>query len=153
MPVCDELTGLRAARGEVGAVHDVVEPAFEQLEERLTRLSRVARRLAEIVLELRLEHAVVAAHLLFLAQLAAVLRNLLTARLPLRLLTGCRAAALDRALFRKTAIAFEEQLDLFAGFARRRFAAAQAADGPCISRHLLLYPKPGAASAGGSRCA
>ena len=72
----DELARLRAARREVQAIDDVVETALEQLQERAAGLTRNARGLAEVVLELRFVHAVVAAHLLLLAQLTAVFGNL-----------------------------------------------------------------------------
>jgi len=52
-------------------------------------------------------HAVVAAHLLLLAQLTAVFGDLLTL-FTLRLLSRRRAAAFDRALFAQAAIAFEK---------------------------------------------
>jgi hypothetical protein len=77
--------------------------------------------------------AVIAAHLLLFAQLAAVFRNLLTARLALGLLTRRRTAALDRALFGEAALALKEELDLFAGLAGGRFAAAETADGTRIA--------------------
>ena len=129
----DELARLGAARRQVEPEDDVVEPALEQLQERLAGLTRHARGFAEVVLELVFDDAVVAAHLLLLAQLAAVFGDLLTAGLALRLLTRRGAAALDRALAREAAVAFEEELDLFAGLARRGFAAAEAADGSGIA--------------------
>ncbi len=95
-----ELPRLGPAHRQVYAVHDVVEAAFQQLQERLTGLSRDARGLPEVVLELRFEDAVIAAHLLLLAQLTAVFANLLTARLALRFLTRCGAAPFDGTLFR-----------------------------------------------------
>jgi len=133
-----ELTRLRAAHRGVHAVHDVVETALEQLQERLTGLPRHGCRGAEVVLELRFEDAVIAAHLLFLTQLASVFGDLLTARFALSLLAGRGAAALDRALFGQAAVALEEQLDLLAGLARRGFPAAQAAHGFGVTGHLTL---------------
>jgi hypothetical protein len=93
------------------------------------RFAQDARGFAKVVLELRFEHAVIAAHLLLLAQLTAVFRYLLTARLTLGLLAGRGAPTLDGALF-EAAIAFEEQFDLLAGLAGRGFATAETADGP-----------------------
>src|ERR1700682_2331995 len=149
MAMRDELARLRAARREVHSVDHVVEPPLEQLQERAAGLTRDARRFAEIILELRLVNAIVAAHLLLVTQLAAVFRNLLTTRLALCLLPRRRAATFDRALFGETAVAFEEKLDLFAGLARGGFAAAETADRTRVTRHASLS----AASAGGSRCA
>jgi hypothetical protein len=103
-----ELARLRPAHGHVHPVDHVVEPALEQLQERLARLARHARGAAEVVLELRFEHAVVAAHLLLLAQLAAVLGDLLTRLGVLRLLTRGGTAALDGALARQAAVAFDQ---------------------------------------------
>jgi hypothetical protein len=123
----DELTRLRAARRQIQTIDDVVQTALEQLQERLAGLTRNAGRLAEVVLELRFVHAVIAAHLLLLAQLTAVFGNLLTL-FALRLLSGRRAAAFNRALFAQAAIAFEEKFDLLAGLACRGFATAQTAD-------------------------
>ena len=116
VPMVDQLTSLFAAHREVQAVHDIIEAAFERLEEDLTGLTRDALRFTEVALELRLEHAVVTAHLLLFTQLAAVFRNLLTRLGILRLLTRSGTTALDRALAREAAVAFEEQLDLFARF-------------------------------------
>ena len=105
-------------------------------------LSRNARRFAEIVLELRFEHAVIAAHLLLLAQLTAVFGNLRPRLSAGRFLTGCGAAALDRAIARQAAIAFEKELNLFAGLAGGGFATAKTADGTGIARPLALHPSP-----------
>jgi hypothetical protein len=136
--VRDELAGLLAAHRQVEAIHDVVEAPLERLKEDLTGLSGDALSFAEVALELRLEHAVVAAHLLLLTQLAAVFRDLLTGLGVLRLLTGRGAAALDRALAREAAVALEEELDLFAGFRGGGFAAAQTAHRSGITSHIFL---------------
>src|SRR5579883_3057628 len=151
MPMGDELARLRAAVRQVQPVDDVVQTALEQLQERASGLTRNAGRLAEIVLELRFVYAVIAAHLLLLAQLPAVLGDFLTL-LALRLLPRSGASALDRTLFRQAAVAFEEKFDLLAGLARGRLTAAQTANRTDVSRHVLSL-KRGAASAGGSRCA
>src|ERR1700722_11913271 len=126
--VRDELPGLFAAHRQVEAIHDVVETALERLQEDLTGLPRHALRIAEVALELRLEHAVVAPHLLLLAQLTAVLGDLLASLGVLRLLTGRGTAALARALAGGAGVAFEEELDLLAGLRRGGFAAAQTAN-------------------------
>src|SRR5450755_188591 len=151
----DQLARLRPARCQVQAVDDVIEPPFEQLQEDLTCLPRHALGLAEVVLELRLEHAVVLAHLLLFAQLAAVLRDLLAAFGILRFLAGRRAAPFDGALLGQAALAFEEEFDFFTGFAGRRLATADAANGCGITCHycFLTPVTPGAVSAAGSHCA
>jgi len=132
----DELARLRTTRSQVQAVDDVIESPFQKLHERAARLSRYARRLAEIVFELRFMDAVIAAHLLLFTQLAPVFRRLLPSRLPLRLLSRRGSASFDRALFRQAAIALKEEFDFFTGFARCGFAAAEAADWSRISRHF-----------------
>src|SRR5690348_7485804 len=129
-----QLPRLRPARCQVHAIDDVIETTLEQLQERASGLTRHACRLAEIVLELGLVDAVVAAHLLLLAQLAAVLGNF-GARLAGRLLTGSGTAPLDRAVAGEAAVAFEKELDLFAGFAGGGFAPAEPADRTGITRH------------------
>src|SRR5579872_956082 len=142
MPVRYQLTRLSARRCEVQAINDVVEPPLEELQEGASGLSGHASSLAKVIFELSLVNAVVLAHLLLLAQLTAILGDLLTG-FALRLLAGRRSAAFNCALFRETAVAFEEQLDFFTGLARRRLSAADAADGTCISCHLpLLHPSP-----------
>src|SRR5579872_1872155 len=139
--VRDELARLRAGAGQIQTVDDVVEAPLEQLQELRARGALLARRFAEIVLELALHHAVKAAHLLLLAQLAAVFADLLAA-LALSLLTGGRAAALDRALLGQAAIAFEEQLDLLARLARGGLTPAKAANGTSVACHLFCFALP-----------
>ena len=98
---------------------------FEQLQQR--HAGDAARPLGglEVAAELILEHAVDALHLLLLAQLQAVAREL---RLPgLAVLPGREVALLDRALLGIAALPFEEQL--------HRLAAAQTADRTNITSH------------------
>src|SRR5690606_28739333 len=74
--VAHELPRLCARRREARAIDDVVEPALEQLQQRLTRdAARPLGRL-EVAPELVLEHAVDALDLLLLAQLDAVADDL-----------------------------------------------------------------------------
>src|SRR5580658_4172652 len=116
----DELARLRAALRQVQPIDHVVESPLEQLQERASGLARNARRLAEIVSELRLVDAVITAHLLLLAQLTPVLRDLRPRFIAGRFLTGSRAAPLDRTHAGKAAVALEEQLNFLARFAGRR---------------------------------
>src|SRR5258705_522688 len=71
--VAHELARLGARRGKAHAVHDVVEPRFQELQQLLARGAGAARRLLVVATELALEHAVHAAELLLLAQLQAVI--------------------------------------------------------------------------------
>src|SRR5262249_29330307 len=141
VPVPHQLPRLCARRREPDAVDRVVEPALEQLEQRLAGHALGAIRHREVAPELSLEDAVHAAQLLLLAQLDRVLGEL---RPRLAVLAGWIVAALDGALVRVAALALEEQLE--------SLAAAQTADRSRVSCHVRLL-RPGAASAAGSRCA
>src|ERR1041384_7925042 len=121
--VADQLPRLRRGRREPGAIGDVVEPPFEQLQQRLAGDAARPLRLLEVAAELILEHAVDALDLLLLAQLHAVAGQLLLARLPV--LPRREVALLDRALLGVAALALEEQL--------HPLAAAQAADRSNVS--------------------
>jgi hypothetical protein len=106
-----ELPGLGARSGEPEPVDDVVEAGLEEAEQVLTRDALLPRGLLVIGAELLLEHSVVAAHLLLLAQLDEVL-GLLDA--PAAVLTWRVAAALDGALLGQAALALEEELHALA---------------------------------------
>src|SRR4029077_9089735 len=99
--------------GQVQTIDDVVETRFEQPEERGAGLTLAPGGLSEIVLELTLQHAVDAPHLLLLAKLASVLRYF-RAVLDVRFLSRSRRAPFDRALLGQASFAFQEELDLFA---------------------------------------
>ena len=71
--VADQLARLAARGGEAEAHEHVVEPALEQREQVLAGDPGLARGLLVVAVELPLEHAVVAARLLLLAQLQPVL--------------------------------------------------------------------------------
>jgi hypothetical protein len=133
MAVRHELTRLRATSREIGTAYNIVETTFQKLQERLTGLPGNPRGVAEVILELRLDDAVVATHLLLLAKLTTILADLGASRLSLRFLARGRTASFDGAFFGKAAIALEEKLDFFAGFARRGFATAEAANRACIA--------------------
>mgnify|MGYP003704282619 CR=1 FL=1 len=97
----------------------------------------------EVVLELLLEHAVDAADLLLLAKLEAVVAHLAA---PDAVLTRRGRPALERALLGIAAGALQEELPTL--------APAEPADGFGIAGHRIRSSlRPGAAWAGGSRCA
>src|SRR5919109_593929 len=123
--VAHELPRLRPGRRQPEPVGDVVEPTFEQLQERFARDAARAFGRLEIAAELVLEHAVDALHLLLLAKLQAVAGGL---RLPrLAVLARREIALLDRTLLRIAAFPLEEQL--------HRLAAAQTADRTNVTSH------------------
>src|ERR1044072_6628777 len=110
--------GARGGRPEPD--EDVVEPGLEDREQVLARDPLHAGGLVVVDPKLLLEHAVVAASLLLLAQLDAVLRLLLA---PAAVVARRVRAALDAALVREAALALEEELlalaaALLAGCAR-----------------------------------
>ena len=138
MAVADELARLAPRRREAESHEHVVEAALEQRQQVLAGDPRLARGLVVVQAELLLEHAVVAAGLLLLAQLDAVLRLALAAA---AVVARRVAAALDAALVGQAALALEEQL--------LALAAALLALGSGIACHRL---RPAAACEGGSRC-
>src|SRR3954452_24799661 len=71
--VHDELAGGAARLGEPGAVHHVVEPALEELQQVVTGLAGSPAGLGVVVVKLLLEHAVGESSLLLLTQLEQVL--------------------------------------------------------------------------------
>ncbi len=105
--VADELPRLRAREREAEAVDDVVEARLEQAEHLLAGAALPARRVEVVLLELALEHAVDATHLLLLAQADRVLAEL-DARLAV-LPRGVRPAGV-RALLGVAALSLEEEL-------------------------------------------
>src|SRR6185436_19139265 len=92
-------------------VDHVVEAHLEHPQQVLARDPGPARGLLVVRAELLLQHAVVAAGLLLLAQLQEVL-GLLGAAAPV--LSGRVRAALDGALLRQAALALEEELHALA---------------------------------------
>src|SRR6266536_2982347 len=122
--VSDELAGLVAAGGEVGAVHDVVEPQLEQLEQGLARDAAAPVGFLVHVPELTFEEPVDPAGLLLLSQLEQILA-LPDAAAPV--LARRVRLALDRALHRVALRSFEEQL--------HALAPAELADRSGVARH------------------
>src|SRR5262245_61577163 len=106
--VADQLTGLRPRRRQSQPIDDVVEPPFQELEQRHAGYAARALGGLEVAAELILEHPVDALHLLLLAQLQAVASEL---RLPrLAVLSGREIALFDGALLRVAPFPLEEQL-------------------------------------------
>src|SRR3954454_12662572 len=103
----DQLAGLRARGREGHPKDDVVEPQLEHPEQVLARRPGLAARRVEVILELSLENRVHPADLLLLAQLEAEVADLAAAD---AMLTGRSRSALERALLRVTAAAFQEEL-------------------------------------------
>src|SRR3954465_1143902 len=110
---------------EAQADKNVVEAALEEREQVLAGDALLAGGLGVVLAELLLEHPVVAARLLLLAQLDAVLGLLLAAAAVVARRVG---AALDAALVGQAALALEEQL--------LALTAALLALGRCIACHL-----------------
>src|SRR5262249_19034724 len=98
-------------RREPETIGDVVETALQQLQQRLAGDAAGALGLLEVPAELILEHAVDTLHLLLLAQLDSVSRELRLARLAV--LTRREVPFLDRALLGVAALALEEELHAF----------------------------------------
>jgi len=71
--MADHLAGLTAGGRETGAVHDIVEPRFEDLQQGVTGLAGQPVGLLVVAAELLLQHAVRVASLLLLLELQQVL--------------------------------------------------------------------------------
>src|SRR4029079_15690503 len=140
VPVANQLARLRVIRRETQSVDHVVETALEELQQVLARDALHADRLVVVAAELALGEAVDALHLLLLAQLRTVVRELATARLAV--LAGGVRATLVAALVRVAAVPLAEQLHVF--------APAQPAYRSGIIRHGSF--RRGAASGAGNRC-
>ena len=128
---------------EAHPVDDVVEAQLERAEQVLAGHAGAVLGAVEVVPELALEDAVDAADLLLLAQLEAVVADLAAAD---AVLAGGRRAALEGALLGIAAAALQEELRaLPTAEADRRMR--------CNEPWSPSPPRPGAAWAGGSRCA
>src|SRR5262245_28742459 len=125
VPVAHQLPRLRPRGRQAEAVDHVVEPPFEQLQQRDAGDAAGPLGRFEVAAELIFEHAVDALHLLLLAELQAVTGELRFPRLAV--LSGREVALLDRALLRVAALALQEQL--------HRLAAAQPANRSDITSH------------------
>src|SRR3954469_1359192 len=111
MTVKDELARLAPGGSEAEAYEHVVEPRLQQPQEVLAGDAGLTARLLVVVGELPLQHAVVAARLLLLAELQAVLGLLLAAA---AVIARRVRAPLDAALVREAALALEEELHALA---------------------------------------
>src|SRR3954454_9458836 len=107
MAVADQLAGLAGRGREAQAHEDVVQARLQHLKEVLARDAGLIGGLLVVVAELLLEHAVVAARLLLLAQLHAVLGLLLA---PAAVIARRVRPALDAALVGQAALAFQKEL-------------------------------------------
>src|ERR1700723_1403488 len=103
-----ELASLRPRPGEARAIYHVVQAPFEHDHQVRPCRALGALRLFKIVAELPLEQPVSALDLLLFAQLDAIADHLRPTSLAV--LSGNKVALLDRAFFRKTPEAFQEEL-------------------------------------------
>src|SRR5262245_62792339 len=104
--MADQLPGLAPRGGEAEADEDVVEAGLEQAQQVLAGHALLAGGLFVVGAELLLEHLVVAARLLLLAQLHAVLGLPHPAA---AVLAGRLGATLDAALVGEAALTLEEE--------------------------------------------
>src|ERR1019366_6833002 len=125
--MADELARLRAREREPEAVHDAVEPRLEEAEHLLAGAALTARGAEVVLLELALDDAVDAPHLLLLAQADRVLAQL-DARLPV--LPRRIGPAGVRALLGVAALTLQEEL--------RALAAAKLANRTMITSHEIF---------------
>src|SRR3989442_8512102 len=135
-----ELARLLTRGREAHPVHQIIQPALERDEQRLTRDPRLLEHALEDVAELALGEPVDPLHLLLLTQLLRVLRRLAAAAGRLAGLARRVRAALDGALLRQAARALEKQLGAF--------APAQLADGTRVACHASNPPFLGRAAPG-----
>src|SRR5690606_7831624 len=91
--VADQLTGLTTGPRKTSAVHDVVQPRFQELKQVVTGLSGAPRSFLVVAPELALEDAVGVAGLLLLLQLQQVFAFLHT---PTAVLAGRVGATFER---------------------------------------------------------
>ncbi|MNE31207.1 hypothetical protein D3C80_1247590 [compost metagenome] len=125
--VRNQLTGFSASSAVAHTVDDVVQTAFEQLQQVLTSSAFLAGRFFVITAELTLEHTVDTTNFLLLTQLGAVVGLTATA---LTVNTwGCFDVALR---FQGADAAFQEQIS---AFTTRQFAF-----GTNVTSHFSLSP-------------
>src|SRR5262249_47750093 len=136
----DELARFIARGCEAHAVDHVIEPAFQQLQERCARSTRTASSLDVVIPELSFKYPVHAAQLLLLAQLYAIVGQA-PAALALDAARGLSELAFLREGFPP---AFKKDL--------LSCAAGRLALGPEKTSHESPST-PAASWAGGSRCA
>src|ERR1700761_330101 len=132
--MADQLTGHPARPGDPGAVHHVVQPALQDLQQLVTGLAGTAGRFGVVAAELLFHDAGGEAGLLLLLQLLAGFAFL-----------DPRAGVLAR----RVGTLLEGLVSTHEVDAE---AARLAGDGSGVTSHFFL-PRPFCASAGGSRCA
>ena len=125
--VANDLAGLAAATREAEAVADVVEAGLKLLEQEFAGDAGLVRGLLVVGAELGLQGEVDALRLLLLAKLQAVADDLLHLA-GLAMLAGGEVALLNGAFVGEAFGSLEEELC--------SVAAAEAADGSCITCHL-----------------
>lgn len=138
MAVADQLAGLTTGPGDAGAVHDVVQAGFEDAQQLVTGLAGATVGFLVVLAELLFQDAVGEAGLLLLLQLEQVFA-LLDPRAAV--LAGRVGATFERLI---SADEIDTETTRLLG------------GGAGITSHCSLVPfplRPGAAWAGGSRCA
>ena len=128
MRVTDQLTGLGAAHGKAQTIDHVIQTGLQDRQQVITGDARLLVGHLEVVTELALQHAVIALGLLLLAQLQAILGQLLVSSIAVH--ARSIRTTLQGALIRIAAIALQEEL--------LALSAAQAANCSGISCHNLL---------------
>jgi hypothetical protein len=138
--VTDDLPRLGARRAEAHAVRQIVEPAFQPLQQRFAGNAAAARRMIIAGAELPLEQTVDTAQLLLFTQLHAVAGQ---AAVALAVLSRRIIAPLDRTLVGKTLLALEEQFfALTAALTALRVKISRHAVSPCQIRRFLGGRQP-----------
>ncbi len=140
MTVAHQMPPLGTGASQTQTVNDVVQAAFQKLQQDLAGHSLATVRLPEIAAELPFQDPINTPRFLFLAQLQPVLRNLLA---PLSVLPGGIGVACYGAFISIAAVSFKVKLDFF--------PAAQPANRSSVSCHNrtagtslgdVLYPAP-----------
>src|SRR5579885_621843 len=103
MPVVDQLPSLSARIGKAQTIHQIVQAHLQDLQKILAGFAGATSGKVKLAVELALQHAVCATHLLLLAQLLGITR--VFAGAARAMLTRTSIAALKRA-FRHTLVAF-----------------------------------------------
>ncbi len=149
----DHLSRRGSAGGKTGPEDDIVQPAFQELQQELARQTALSRRPFTVNPELLFQDTVNAPKLLLFPELKRIIRYF---RPPLAVLTGRVVPALDRTFGRVAPLAFE--IELLA------FSSAKLTTWSRISCHQLSFalsdpnhfPRaeftPSDVSAGGSHC-
>ena len=111
MAVVYQLSALTSGIDERQTIYDIIEAAFQNLEQVITGHTRAVASHIKIIAELALQYSVREACFLFLAQLERPLRWPTT---PGVLIPWCPTASFDSASWRVTPLTFEEKLFTYA---------------------------------------